>query len=122
MKMETLAWRVLLWATCAAAWLCVVVPMPARAEVASYYGAAFEGRLRADGGIFRRAELVAAHRTLPFGTRLRVTNLANGKSVIATVRDRGPFVRGRDLDLSEGAFRRIASLKQGLIRVVVERL
>lgn len=117
MKTETLAWRVLLWAT-----LCAVVPTPASAEVASYYGAAFEGKLRADGKVFRRAELVAAHRTLPFGTRLRVTNTANGTSVIATVRDRGPFVRGRDLDLSEGAFRRIASLKQGLIRVVVERL
>ena len=62
-------------------------------------------------------DLVAAHRTLPFGKRVKVTNLSNGKSVIVTIVDRGPFVRGRIIDLSQGAASRIGSA--GLMRVEI---
>jgi rare lipoprotein A len=61
--------------------------------------------------------MTVAHRSLPFGTRLHIRNQSNGRSTIATVSDRGPFAAGRDLDLSYGAFSRIASPGQGVARV-----
>ena len=64
----------------------------------------------------------AAHKTLPFGTRVRVTNAANGKSVVVVIRDRGPFVAGRCLDLTPAAFGAIASLSSGVITVKYEVL
>jgi rare lipoprotein A len=91
---------------------------------ASFYGVGdgFHGLRAADGSRFDAHGLTTAHKTLPFGTRLRVTNPANNKSVIVTVTDRGPFIAGRSLDLSYGAFRQIASTSQGVARVCFARV
>ena len=88
--------------------------------VASWYGPEFHGRRTASGERFDQEGLTAAHRSLPLGTRVRVTNLENGRSVIVTVTDRGPFVRGRVIDLSRGAARRLGILRAGTARVRVE--
>ena len=91
---------------------------------ASFYGVGdgFHGLRAADGSRFDAHGLTTAHKTLPFGTRLRVTNPANNKSVTVTVTDRGPFIAGRSLDLSYGAFSRIASPGQGVARVCFAKL
>ena len=88
--------------------------------VASYYAAKFQGRPTANGERFDNGKLTAAHRTLPFGTRVRVTNLDNGRSVTVLVNDRGPFVKGRIIDLSFAAARRIDMVRAGVARVRVE--
>jgi rare lipoprotein A len=90
--------------------------------VASYYGQKFAGRPTASGERFDPDGLTAAHRSLPFGTKVRVTNLANNRSVVVRINDRGPFVRGRIIDLSSAAFARIAQLNQGVARVRVHVL
>lgn len=84
---------------------------------ASYYGNEFHGRKTANGERFDQGKLTAAHRTLPFGTRVKVTNTQNGKSVIVRVNDRGPFVKGRVIDLSSSAFKSLASLNAGVVPV-----
>jgi rare lipoprotein A len=86
---------------------------------ASHYGVGdgFHGLRAADGSRFNAHGLTTAHRHLPFGTRLRVINPSNNKTVMVTVTDRGPFVPGRSLDLSYGAFAQIASPSQGVARV-----
>lgn len=84
---------------------------------ASWYGPGFHGAITANGERFNQQALTAAHRSLPFGTRLRVVNPGNGKAVTIRVNDDGPHVHGRVLDLSAGAFARIASKSQGLVRV-----
>ena len=91
---------------------------------ASHYGVGdgYHGRIAADGSRFNAYGLSAAHRSLPFGTRLQVTNPANGKTVVVKVTDRGPFIAGRSLDLSAGAFSRIASLEQGIARICFTRV
>jgi rare lipoprotein A len=91
---------------------------------ASFYGLGdgFHGLRAADGSRFDAHGLTTAHKTLPFGTRLRVTNPANNRSVTVTVTDRGPFIAGRSLDLSYGAFSRIASPGQGVARVCFARV
>jgi len=81
---------------------------------ASYYKS---GRLTANGEHFLPLGLTAAHRRLPFGTKLKVTNLRNGKSVVVRVNDRGPFVRGRILDLSLGAARVIGIAGRGVAKI-----
>jgi len=81
----------------------------------SYYGGIFHGRKTANGETYDKNALTAAHKTLPFGTRLRVTNTENGKSVVVRINDRGPYVAGRSLDLSEGAFKQIAPLSKGVL-------
>jgi rare lipoprotein A len=88
--------------------------------VASWYGIPFNGRAAADGEIYDMETLVAAHRLLPFNTWLRVTNLANGKSVKVRVIDRGPFVNGRILDLSKAAAREIDLLGPGTGKIRLE--
>jgi len=87
---------------------------------ASWYGPGFHGRLTANGETFNSNHLTAAHRTLPFGTKLRVTNLNNGRSVIVRVNDRGPFIKGRIIDLSAAAARRIKMIDSGVASVKVE--
>lgn len=87
---------------------------------ASYYGNEFQGRKTANGERFDQSGLTAAHRTLPFGTRVRVTNTQNGKSVTVRVNDRGPFVKGRVIDLSSSAFKAIASLNAGVVPVRIQ--
>ncbi|GAB6386795.1 septal ring lytic transglycosylase RlpA family protein [Stutzerimonas marianensis] len=89
---------------------------------ASFYAQQHHGKLTANGERFDQGALTAAHRTLPFGTRVRVVNARNGKSVVVRINDRGPYVRGRVIDLSKAAFQRIASTRAGVIRVRLERL
>lgn len=90
--------------------------------VASYYGAKFEGRRTASGERYSSALMTAAHRTAPFGSRLKVTNLKNGRSVVVRVNDRGPFVRGRIVDVSGAAANQLGLRNSGLARVRVSRL
>jgi rare lipoprotein A len=88
--------------------------------VASYYGHELAGNRTSSGERFNPAAFTCAHRTLPLGTKLRVTNLANGRSVIVRVNDRGPFIRGRILDVSLAAAREIAMVGPGSARVRLE--
>ncbi|MDJ0715244.1 MAG: septal ring lytic transglycosylase RlpA family protein [Prochloraceae cyanobacterium] len=89
---------------------------------ASWYGGSFHGRPTANGEKYNQYALTAAHRTLPFGTRVRVTNLNNGRSVIVRINDRGPFIRGRIIDLSRAAASQIGMLGSGIAPVRVEVL
>lgn len=90
---------------------------------ASYYADRFHGRRTASGRRYDKNLLTAAHKSFPFGTKVKVTNEANGKSVIVEVTDRGPFVRGREIDLSRKAFYTIASSSgKGYINVSMEVL
>lgn len=75
--------------------------------IASWYGPGFNGNLTANGEIYDMYEISAAHKTLPFGTIVRVTDLETGKSIVVRINDRGPFVEGRIIDLSFGAARLI---------------
>ena len=88
---------------------------------ASFYSKRFSGRKTASGERLHHDSLTCAHRTYPFGTMLKVTNPANGQSVIVRVTDRGPYVRGRIIDLSVRAAREIGIIAQGIAPVVVER-
>ena len=90
--------------------------------LASYYGSEFHGSATATGRSYDERELTAAHRSLPFGTRVRVTNIASGRSVVVTITDRGPFVRGRIIDVSWKAARDLGFLRSGLAKVRVETL
>jgi rare lipoprotein A len=89
---------------------------------ASYYGHELAGNRTASGERFNPYGLTAAHRTLPLGTKLRVTNLSNGRSVIVRINDRGPFVRSRLIDVSLGAAREINMVRAGKAQVRLERL
>lgn len=89
---------------------------------ASYYGQGFAGQLTASGEIFHPSELTAAHKTLPFGTRVRVTNLANGEHVIVRINDRGPYVGTRIIDLSRRAAEVIGMVDSGVAHVRVQVL
>lgn len=89
---------------------------------ASYYADMFEGRTTASGRPFHQSEMVAAHKELPFGTRLRVTNLANGREVEVEVVDRGPYAHGRVLDLSKSAARQLDFIREGHTEVRIEVL
>jgi rare lipoprotein A len=82
--------------------------------IASYY---WQGQQTASGARFNPNGMTAAHRTLPFGTRVQVTNHSNGRSVTVTINDRGPFIKGRVIDLSRGAASAIGMTGQGLARV-----
>ncbi|MEE8273960.1 MAG: septal ring lytic transglycosylase RlpA family protein [Alphaproteobacteria bacterium] len=87
--------------------------------IASWYGGRFHGRRTASGEVYNKHAYTAAHRTLPFGTRVRVINLENGRSVVLTVNDRGPFVRGRIIDVSQRAARALGFMRRGIVRVRV---
>ena len=87
---------------------------------ASYYALKFQSKKTASGELYDRAKNTAAHKKLPFGTKVRVTNIKNSKSVIVKINDRGPFVKGRIIDLSSSAFSRIANLDAGVIEVKIE--
>lgn len=90
--------------------------------IASWYGRKFDGRRTASGEVFDMHQHTAAHRTLPFGTRVRVINLRTGRHTIVRINDRGPFVRGREIDLSYVAARDIGILEKGLEMVRLEVL
>ena len=100
-----------------------LAPLTAKAasscSLASHYGIGdgYHGRMAANGEIYNAYGLSAAHRSLPFGTKVNVTNQDNGRSVVVKINDRGPYIAGRTLDLSYGAFSRIASPGQGVARI-----
>jgi rare lipoprotein A len=87
--------------------------------IASYYGKKFKSRKTASGEIFNNNLMTAAHRTLPFGTQVLVTNVKNGKSVKVKINDRGPFVEKRIIDLTVAAFKKIEDVNVGLTKVKI---
>jgi len=89
--------------------------------LASYYGKRFHGRRTASGGRYDMNALTCAHPRAPFGSRLKVTDLETGRSVLVTVTDRGPFAAGRVVDLSLAAARALGMVHRGVARVRVER-
>lgn len=89
---------------------------------ASWYGRKFHGKLTASGEPYDMAALTAAHQTLPFGSRVRVTNLANRRSVIVTINDRGPFAEDRLIDLSHAAAKQLGIVEDGVAEVRLEVL
>lgn len=89
---------------------------------ASFYADKFHGRTTASGERYDKAKFTAAHKTLPFGTKLKVTNTLNNKSVVVTVNDRGPFSAGRVVDLSYVAAQQIDMIEAGVVQVTVEVL
>ena len=88
----------------------------------SWYGPGFHGRTTANGEIFDTHELTMAHRSLPMGANVRVTNLENGRSVVLRVNDRGPYVRGRVADLSHAAAERLGFVEDGVVPARIELL
>lgn len=86
---------------------------------ASFYADRFHGKKTANGERFNMHAMTAAHKTLPFDTRLKVTNPKNGKSVIVRINDRGPYIKGRGVDLSKAAAGRIGMIKAGVAQVRV---
>ncbi len=90
--------------------------------VASWYGPRFHGRLTANGEIYDQMAFTAAHKKLRFGTLLKVTNSRNNKSVIIRINDRGPYIRGRQLDLSKAAAMELDLIQRGVAKVKVEQI
>lgn len=89
---------------------------------ASYYADALQNRQTASGEIYKHELLTAAHKEIPLGSTVKVTNIKNGKSVVVEINDRGPFAKGRIIDLSKSAFRSIGRPSLGLITVKIEVL
>jgi len=85
--------------------------------VASWYGEPFHGNVMANGMVYNMHKMTCAHKTLPLGTLVRVTNLLNGTEVVTRVTDRGPYIKGRVLDLSYAAANRLGFIHRGIIRV-----
>ena len=90
--------------------------------VASWYGGKFHGRKTASGEVYDQNRMTAAHRTLPFGTQVEVTNLRNGRSVVERINDRGPFIKGRIIDVSRRAAGKLGFRNQGIPRVRVRAI
>jgi len=88
--------------------------------ISSYYGTDFHGKLTANGEVYDMYGLTAAHKTLPLNTIVRVTNLSNNKSLILRINDRGPYVKGRILDCSYGAAKKLGFIAQGTTKVRIE--
>lgn len=93
-----------------------------RIGAASWYGPGFNGKKTASGDIFDPTKLTAAHRSIPLGRRVRVTHLANGKSVEVLINDRGPYTEGRMIDLSQAAANALEMTGKGIAKVRVEEL
>lgn len=89
---------------------------------ASFYGGKWHGKKTASGEKFDQNSMTAAHKTLPFGTKVRVTNLSNGKTVIVRINNRGPYSKGRIIDLSKGVFSKIENISKGVTKVKLEIL
>lgn len=87
--------------------------------LASYYAKNLHHRMTASGELFDNNAMTAAHKTLPFGTEVIVTNLSNGKSVTVRINDRGPYVKGRIIDLTRAAFSQIADLDKGVVKAEI---
>jgi len=88
--------------------------------LASFYSEMYNGKKTANGEIYNSSELTAAHKKLPFGTRVKVTNLSNGKTVKVRVNDRGPFVAGRIIDLTRKAAKKIDMINDGVVKVKIK--
>ena len=88
--------------------------------IASYYGKKFHKKRTANGEIFNMYKVSAAHKSYPLGTKVRVTNLENGKSIKLVINDRGPFVKGRIIDLSYKAARKLDFVNQGTVKVRID--
>lgn len=111
---------------------CLLLPTPGQGEddepdrstvgLASFYARKLHGRRTASGERLDRMAMTAAHRSYPFGTRVRVTNLANGKSVVVRITDRGPHVASRVIDLTEAAAKAIGLWRKGVVSVRLEPL
>lgn len=99
-------------------------PNPTMIErgTASWYGGRWIGRLTANGEIYRAGDMTAAHKKLPFNTKVRVVDLKTGKSVIVRINNRGPFVKGRIIDLSVAAAKKLGTYERGLAKVRIEAL
>ena len=97
---------------------------PLGCSLASHYGVGdgYHGLTTANGEKYNAYGVSAAHKTYPFGTKLLVTNQDNGKQVVVRINDRGPYIAGRELDLSYGAFSKIASPSQGIARVCIKKI
>ncbi|MBI9071887.1 MAG: septal ring lytic transglycosylase RlpA family protein [Melioribacteraceae bacterium] len=90
--------------------------------VASWYGPKFHGKLTANGEIYNQMAFTAAHKSLPFGTILRVTNPENSKSILVRINDRGPYIDGRNIDLSRGTALYLGMVEEGVIKVEIEMI
>jgi rare lipoprotein A len=97
-----------------------LAPYGVQRGMGTYYGSEAQGGPTASGERFDKRQLTAAHRTLPFGTRVRVTNTRNGRSVEVRINDRGPYGRGRIIDVSEAAAQRLGMIDAGVVPVIVE--
>lgn len=95
---------------------------PAHIGEASWYGPGFEGKKTASGDIFDDAKLTAPHKTIPLGSKAKVTNLTNGKTVEVKINDRGPFTDGRIVDLSQAAAKALGMIDRGTARVQIDLL
>lgn len=89
---------------------------------ASWYGPGFNGRKTANGEVYDQMSFTAAHKSLKFGTLLKITNLKNSKSVVVRINDRGPYIHGRDLDLSKAAALELGMVKKGVAKIKVEEI
>lgn len=107
---------------CAATFAANTVGVYKSNAVASYYADKFHGRKTANGETFDMYALTAAHKSLPFNTMVKVTNLDNGKSVVVRINDRGPFVAGREIDISKAAASKLGMLSAGTARVSLQIL
>jgi len=96
------------------------MPVGSSSAVASWYGADFHGRPTSSGEIYNMYAYTCAHKEYPFGTKVKVTNTANSKAVECIVNDRGPFVQGRDIDLSYASAKEIGLIGPGTSRVLIE--
>lgn len=90
--------------------------------IASWYGGRWIGRLTANGEHYHSGDVTAAHKKLPFNTPVRITDLKTGKSIIVRINNRGPFVKGRIIDLSVAAAKQLGTYDRGLARVRIEAL
>ena len=89
---------------------------------ASWYGPGFNGHKTANGEVYNQMSFTAAHKSLKFGTLLKVTNIKNGKSVVVRINDRGPYIHGRDLDLSKAAALELGFVRKGVSKIKVEEI
>jgi len=88
-----------------------------KSTTVSYYANKFNGNKTASGETYRHSKMTGAHKSLSFGTRVEIINIDNDKSVIITVNDRGPLKPAREFDISQGAFKKIANLNEGIVKV-----
>lgn len=120
MKKNIFILGILLVGICSSLFAANTVSVYKSNAVASYYADKFHGRKTSSGETFDMYAMTAAHKTLPFGTMVKVTNLANGKSVVVRINDRGPFVAGREIDVSKAAARQLDMIGTGTARVSLQ--